>query len=164
MWATRRAAQAGSRRPSASGATASPEIREFAQRLVAYEAAGDSAAGADLLAEVRVAEKLRHPLSRLAGVNGFRMLLVRALTLAKAQVPGLSTVQIEADGSLEGFSDLGNRAEAAGAGVMLIAELLGLLAAFVGEAFTLSLVLDVWPDFPVFDTEPWRKSDRDPAR
>jgi hypothetical protein len=147
-----------------SRTTASPEIREFAQRLVAYEAAGSSPAGTDLPAELRVAEKLRHPLSRLAGVNGFRMLLVRALTLAKAQVPGLSPVQVKADGSLEGFSDLGNRAEAAGAGVVLIAELLGLLASFVGEAFTRSLVLDVWPDFPVFDTEPWRKSDRDPAR
>jgi hypothetical protein len=142
-----------------SRTTASPEIREFAQRLVAYEAAGSSPAGTDLPAELRVAEKLRHPLSRLAGVNGFRMLLVRALTLAKAQVPGLRPVRVKPDGSLEGFSDLGNRAEAAEAGVMLIAELLGLLAAFVGEAFTRSLVLDVWPDFPVFDTEPWRKSE-----
>ena len=100
-------------------------------------------------AEFRVVEKLRHPLSRLAGVNGFRMLLVRALTLAKAQVPGLIAMQVKPDGSLEGFNDPGNRAEAAGAGVMLTAELLGLLAAFVGEAFTLSLVLDVWPGFPV---------------
>ena len=147
-----------------SRTTASPEIREFAQRLVAYEAASDSPAGTDLLAEVRVAEKLRHPLSRLAGGNGFRMLLIRALTLAKAQVPALIPVQVKPDGSLEGFSDLGNQAEAAGAGVMLIAELLGLLAAFVGETFTLSLVLDVWPDFPVFDTNPGGKANRDPAR
>jgi len=142
-----------------SRTTASLEIREFAQRLVAYEAAGDVPGGADLPAEVRVAEKLRHPLSRLAGVNGFRMLLVRALMLAKEQVVSLSPVQVKPDGSLEGFSDLGNRTEAAGAGVTLIAELLGLLAAFVGEAFTRSLVLDVWPDFPAFDTEPWRKSE-----
>src|ERR1700683_4587260 len=122
-----------------SRTTGSPEILEFAQRLVAYEATGDSPAGPDLPAEVRVAEKLRHPLSRLAGVNGFRMLLVRALTLAKAQVSGLSPVHVKPDGSLEGFSDSGDRAQAAEAGVKLVAELLGLLTAFVGDAFTFSL-------------------------
>jgi hypothetical protein len=144
--------------------TPGPEIREFAQTLVAHETAGNSRPGTDTPAEFRVIEKLGRPLSRLAGVAGFRMLLVRALTLAKAQVPCLNPVQVKPDGSLEGFSDLGNRAEAAQAGVMLITELLGLLAAFVGEAFTRGLVLNVWPDFPAFDTEPWRKSDRDPAR
>lgn len=125
-----------------------PEIREFAQRLVAWEAAGDSPPGMGIPAEFRVAEKLRRPLSTLAGVAGFRILLVRALTLAKAQVPGLSPVRVKPDGSLEGFSDPGDRA--AEAGVVLIAELLGLLTAFIGEAFTLGLVRDVWPGFPVF--------------
>jgi hypothetical protein len=139
--------------------TPSPEIREFAQRLVAYEAAGDSLPGTDLPAALRVAEKLRHPLSRLAGVKGFHMLLLRALTLAKAKVPGLDPVQVKPDGSLDGFSDPGNRAQSPEAGGTLIAELLGLLAVFVGEAFTLSLVQDVWPGFPVLDTEPWRKSE-----
>jgi hypothetical protein len=147
-----------------SRTTPSPEILEFAQRLVAYEAAGGSPPGTDLPAEFRVAEKLRRPLSRLAGATGFRMLLVRALTLAKAQVPGLGAMQVNPDGSLEGFSDPGNRARDPEAGVMLIAELLGLLAAFVGEAFTFRLVLDVWPGFPVFDREPWRKSDHDTPR
>jgi hypothetical protein len=51
-----------------------------------------------------------------------------------------------------------------GPNVVLIAELLGLLTAFVGEAFTRSLVLDVWPDFPALDMEPWRERDHDPAR
>ncbi len=137
-----------------SRTTFSPEIRSFAQRLVAYEATEDSPLGPDLPAEFRVVEKLRLPLSRLAGVSGFRMLLVRALTLAKTRVSGLSPVHVKPDGSLEGFSDSGDRAQAAEAGVKLVSELLGLLTAFVGEAFTFSLVLEVWPDFPVFDTEP----------
>jgi len=147
-----------------SRTTPSPEISNFAQRLVAYEANGDSPPGTDLPAEFRIVEKLRRPLSRLAGVNGFRMLLVRALALAKAQVSGLSPVHVKPDGSLEGFSDSGDRAQAAEAGVKLVAELLGLLTTFVGEAFTFSLVIEVWPDFPVLDTEPWRKSDHDAAR
>jgi hypothetical protein len=126
----------------------------FAQRLVACEAAGDGPPGTDIPAAFRVAEKLRCPLSTLAGVAGFRMLLVRAMTLAKAQSPGLASVQVKPDGRLEGSGDLGSHAEIAEAGVVLTAELLGLLAAFVGEAFTLNLVLDVWPDFPVFNKEP----------
>jgi hypothetical protein len=40
------------------------------------------------------------PLSTLAGVEGFRSLLARALTLAKAQVPSLAAVQVKADGTL----------------------------------------------------------------
>ena len=147
-----------------SRTTASPQIREFAQRLVAYEAAGDRPAGTDVPAEVRVTEKLRHPLSRLAGANGFRVLLVRALTLAKAQAPGLAPVKVNPDGSLIGFGDPGNRGQDLETGAVLIAELLGLLAAFVGEAFTLRLVLDVWPGFPVIDGKSWRNSDHDPAR
>jgi hypothetical protein len=132
----------------------SPEIRSFARRLVVYEATGDSPRGTALPAEFRIVEKLRRPLSRLAGVNGFRMLLVRALTLAKTQVSGLGPVHVKPDGTLEGFNDSSDRAQAAEAGVKLVAELLGLLTAFVGDAFTFSLVLEVWPDFPAFDTEP----------
>ena len=101
-------------------------------------------------AVLRVSEMLRRPLSTLAGSSGFRSLLTRALTLAKAQVPGLSAVQVKADGSLEGC-DLDNQDEAAEAGVILIAHLLGLLVTFIGESLMLSLVLDAWPDFPAFD-------------
>jgi hypothetical protein len=81
------------------------------------------------------------------------MLLVRALTLAKAQASGLGPLHVKPDGSLEGFGDFGDLAQAAEAGVKLVAVLLGLLTAFVGDAFTFGLVLELWPDFPVFDTE-----------
>jgi hypothetical protein len=134
-----------------SQTTPSPKIREFAQRLVAYEAVGDNPSGANTPAGFRVAEKLRRSVSTLAGSSGFRSLLARALTLAKAQAPGLGAVQIKPDGSLEGLSDLGNQDQAA-AGVILIAQLLGLLVTFIGESLMLSLVLDAWVDFPVFDT------------
>ena len=101
-------------------------------------------------AGLRVSEKLRRPLSTLVGSSGFRSLLARALTLAKAQAPGLSAVQIKPDGSLEGLSDLRNQDQAAG--VILVAQLLGLLVTFIGESLMLSLVLDAWVDLPVFDT------------
>jgi hypothetical protein len=135
-----------------SRTTPSPKIQELAQRLFAYEAAADNPSEANMPAGLRVSEKLRRPLSTLVGSSGFRSLLARALTLAKAQAPGLSAVQIKPDGSLEGLSDLGNQDQAA-AGVILIAQLLlGLLVTFIGESLMLSLVLDAWVDFPVFDT------------
>jgi hypothetical protein len=135
-----------------SRTTPSPKILELAQGLLAYEAARDNPSGTNMPAGFRVAEKLRRPLSTLAGSSGFRSLLARALTLAKARVPGLSAVQVKPDGSLEGLSGLGNQDQAAEAGVILIAQLLGLLVTFIGESLMLSLVLDAWPDFPVFDT------------
>ena len=142
----------------------SPEIRELAQRLFAYEVAREKPAEANLPALVLAVEKLRRPLVTLAGIAGFRSLLARALTLAKEQVIGLSAVQIEADGSLEVGSDLGNHDQAAEAGVMLIAQLLGLLVTFIGESLMLRLVRDAWPDLPAVDYGSLRKVNYDPTQ
>ena len=126
--------------------TAPPAIRDFARRLIALEAARNEppAAGA-----VRVGEKLRLPLARLAGEAGFRSLMSRALAMAKAEVPSLVAVQVRADGSLEGLDGRGNEQDAAvagEAGVVVVAQLLGLLVTFIGEPLTLRLVRDTWPD------------------
>jgi len=132
--------------------TASPEIQELARRLLAFEAAraNSSAAGVDVAA--RVIEELRLRLIKLAGVDGFRSLLSRALTLAKAEVPLLNTVQVRADGSVEGFDGIeqGRKAGAATqAGTVLVAHLLELLVTFIGAPLTLSLVRDKWPDVSI---------------
>jgi hypothetical protein len=37
--------------------------------------------------------------------------------------------------------------------VVLLAQLLGLLVAFIGESLTLRLVLEVWPKVPLEDLE-----------
>jgi hypothetical protein len=137
----------------------SPEIRELAQRLLAYEVGSDRPAGENLPALAFAVEKLRRPLVTLAGIAGFRSLLARALTLAKEQVTGLSSVRIEADGSLEVGGDLGDHDQVAEAGVMLIAQLLGLLATFIGESLMLRLVRDAWPDLPVVDYSTLEKSE-----
>ena len=55
---------------------------------------------------VVVSEKLRIPLTRFAGAEGFASLLRRALVLASAEVPSLQSVKIGADGRLEGFEQL----------------------------------------------------------
>ena len=74
--------------------------------------------------------------------------LSRALTLAIAEAPGLSAVQVTADGSLEGLGEFESQIDndhAGEAGVILIARLLGLCLALIGEILTLRLVEDVSP-------------------
>jgi hypothetical protein len=126
-----------------------PESRYLAQRLLAYEAvAGENSEPAESAA-FRVCAKLRRPLITLAGVDGFRSLLSRALTLARAEAPNLSSVQVAADGSLKGLDELASQTDKEQARVgaaILIAHLIGLLLTFIGEGLTLRLVQDVWPE------------------
>jgi len=85
----------------------------------------------------------------LAGVAGFRSLLSRALTLARAEAPSLNAVQVAADGSLKGLEGLASQTDkeqARDGGAILIAQLIGLLLTFIGEGLTLRLVQDVWPE------------------
>jgi hypothetical protein len=132
----------------------------LAQRLLAYEAvAGENSERAESAA-FRVCAKLRRPLITLAGVAGFRSLLSRALTLARAEVSSLSAVQVAADGSLEGLGELESQTDkeqARDGGAILIAQLIGLLLTFIGEGLTLRLVQDVWPE-AAFDS---RVSDKE---
>ena len=121
----------------------------MAQRLLAYEAVGDENSAPSESAASRVCAKLRGPLITLAGVAGFRSLLSRALTLARAEVPSLSAVQVAADGSLRGLDELVSQTDkehAREGGVILIAQLVGLLLTFIGEGLTIRLVQDVWPE------------------
>ncbi len=122
--------------------SASPEILELARRLLAYEAARDNSPDAGRDVALRVIEELRLRLIKLAGVDGFRSLLSRAVTLAKAQTASLNTVQVRADGSLEGLDGI----EAGEAGAVLVAHLLELLVTFIGASLTLSVVRGKWPD------------------
>ena len=120
-----------------------PTTRELAQRLLAYEAGVSSAALPNTPAACRVCDKLRRPLTTLAGAAGFRSLLARALTLAKQESPALGAWEVKADGSLEGMNG-----EAAPLGAVLIAHLIGLMTTFIGESLTLRLLHDVWIDLP----------------
>ena len=125
------------------------ESRNLAQRLLAYEAVGDENSAPSESAASRVCAKLRGPLITLAGVAGFCSLLSRALTLARAEVPSLSAVQVAADGSLRGLDELVSQTDkehAREGGVILIAQLVGLLLTFIGEGLTIRLVQDVWPE------------------
>jgi hypothetical protein len=123
-----------------------PETRDLARRLLAYEAVAGKTSVPTESAAFRVYEKLRRHLCALAGVAGFQSLAVRALTLARAEAPSLSAVQVIADGSVQGLGEAEAQIDKDDGGTILIAQLLGLLFIFIGGALTLRLVQDVWPD------------------
>jgi len=128
-----------------------PQTRDLALRLLAYDDAAGKGSEPKEFAVFRVCERLRQPLITLAGVAGFRSLLSRALTLARADAPSLNAVQVAVDGSLQGLDGLRPQVDAdqaREAGIILITQLLGLLVRVVGEAMTLQLVTsEILPDF-----------------
>ncbi len=127
------------------------QTRDLALRLLAYEDAAGKTSESTEFAAFGVCERLRQPLITLAGVAGFRSLLSRALTLARAEAPSLSAVKVGADGSLQGLDGLRppvDADQAREAGIILITQLLGLLVRVVGEPMTLQLVTsEILPDF-----------------
>jgi hypothetical protein len=127
------------------------QTRDLALRLLASETAASKTSEPTEFAAFGVCERLRQPLITLAGVAGFRSLLFRALTLARAEAPSLSAVQVTADGSLKGLDELRPQVDAdqaREAGIILITQLLGLLVRVVGEVMTLQLVTsEILPDF-----------------
>ncbi len=124
----------------------------FAHRLLAHETGAGKPAGAKGSPAFRVCEKLRRPLGRLIGVDGFRSLFSRAVAIGCKEIPWLCELQTKADGSLEGLDKLEAKLEAdavAEGEVMLVGQLLGLLVLFIGPALTLRLLHEVWPDWKI---------------
>ncbi len=108
-----------------------------------------------------VVEKLGLPLATLMGSTGFRTLLLRALTLASAEVTWLQAVQVNANGSLEGLQELRGQLdpkEFRRGKVVLLAQLLGLLVAFIGENLTLRIIRETWPKFSLPNLDSKKKA------
>jgi hypothetical protein len=134
---------------------APPRMRDFAECLIAYETRGNKSSEAKTPV-VFACEKLRPQLVTLMGNTGFRALLSRALALASAEVPWLRAVRVKADASLEGSEELHAQVapeDIVEGGVVLLAQLLGLLATFIGENLTVHLVREVWPNVPLNDLD-----------
>lgn len=139
-------------------------IRQLVEQLLAYEAVRSDPSEANRPAGSRIIEKLRRPLIRLAGIAGFRALLGRALALARAEAPVIASLEAEPDGSLSVLRGPANQEALAEANRVVIAQLLGLLVAFIGAGLTLSIVLEAWPELPPSALELWRNHDEEPAR
>ena len=114
----------------------------WAQSLLVAEALNDLESTSHMPVAVRVSERLRVYLTRVIGIEGFIAMQRRALALARTNVPSLQTVNVAADGRLEGFEELGGAMD--GSASALTAHLLELLVTFIGESATLRLVSDAF--------------------
>jgi len=122
------------------------KTRDLARSLVACETEASATFLQTEPAIVRVYERLRRQLGAPVGVDGFQALASRALALAKSESPRLNAVKVTANGGLLGLGEVESQAAAdedGEAGVNLIAQLLGLFLAFLGEATTLRLIEDL---------------------
>jgi hypothetical protein len=104
-------------------------------------------------------DKLVGLLGKLVGVAGSRALLARALSLAKRETEALTPVSVTEDGTLDGFTG-----KAAEGSPVLIAHLIGLVVTFLGEALTLRLLHDVWPDRTASDILFGERNGNEPAQ
>ena len=124
------------------------QMRDFAARLVAYEAAARKSAGTNSPGSFPVCAKLRPQLATLMGNTGFHALLARALARAVTEVPSLRAVAVGADGCLVAADKTAAPAapaDLARGDAALAAQLLGLLEDFIGENLMRRIMCEVWP-------------------
>lgn len=127
-------------------------MRVLAARLIAYEADGNPLSTPNPPAVFHVCERLRPHLAALMGKGGFHAVLSRALAVTGAEVRWLRVVKVNADGVLAGWDQPEEGAEESKeAGAFLVAQLLGLLIAFIGDNLALRLVREVWPKVSLED-------------
>jgi hypothetical protein len=127
---------------------AAPPMRDLAKRLIAFDTRGNKSPRNQDEDGFQVCEKLRPNLVALVGNEAFHALLAHALALAHAEVPALREVRVQADGTLDMPVEIRARIHADKyfeGRVVLLAQLLGLLVAFIGGNLTLSIVREIWP-------------------
>ena len=135
-------------------------MRSFAKRVMDFEALSNTSSVAQAAAVFPVTDKLRPHLATLMGDGGVRALLSRALLLATEEVSWLEAMQVNADGGLEGFDALGSQldpSEFVEGKVVLLAQLFGLLVAFIGPSLTSRLSGEIWPQIPLIEQDIGRK-------
>jgi len=127
-----------------------------ANRLIANEIRENESPEIKTSEAFYAGEKLRPHLTALTGEGGFRALLLRTLALTYPKFPKLRAVHVNADGSLAGWEELCSQlspAELFDSRVYLLAELLGLLVAFIGEEITQGLIREIWPNVRLDDSD-----------
>ena len=125
---------------------ATPKLRIYAERLIAYEMSRTASSKPDPTTAFVVIETLGPHFGALMGAAGFRALISRALVLANVEVAWLRDLRVREDGSFEGLKELeaqANPEEITAGGIVLLARLLGLLVTFIGEDLTLRLLSNI---------------------
>ncbi len=146
---------------------ATPQMRSVAKLLMNTEISTTSAAKAAGGSMFPVTDKLRPQLEILMSKGGVRALLARALVLASAEISWLQAARVNADNTLEGLEALASErdpAEFFEGRVVLLAQLLGLLVAFIGPSLTSRLIGEVWPQIPLKELDFGKENDREKGR
>ncbi|HEY8758705.1 MAG TPA: hypothetical protein VIN74_09425 [Candidatus Limnocylindria bacterium] len=123
-----------------------PAHRELARWLLAHEMDDRPDPRTPVEAAERVITKLSAGVTLLVSSDGYRALLGRALYLARAEYAILDGVRVgTSDVYLEGLGETGGAYDAL---VALVAQVIGLLARFIGDDLTGNLIQQRWPDAP----------------
>ena len=124
--------------------------RDRAIRLLTHEARGDETAEALAAAAERVCQRLSLHSGKVLGVDTFYVLLARALALVKADFPFIEAVTVDpSQACLKGLRESlreSAASQASDAIVAVMATFLALLAAFIGEEVSLSILVEVWAE------------------
>lgn len=134
----------------------SVSIQTRAKQLLDLETRGTDINSMPFQKTILVCEKLRVPLAKLAGVEGYSLLLKRALSLAAVKVDWLKDISIQDNGTFAGFEtvQVSLRLDQIEAGnCAIVTEFLELLATFIGEPLMVVLLKDAWPDIIQMRTE-----------
>jgi len=123
----------------------------LARRVLLHEAGGRTEPLTLPEAAERVDARLKGRLGGLIGQTGYTILVVRAVRLARGEVPTLEGVTVDtgAEGGLDGIRAfaLASDAGADEAGLTaILAHVIGLLITFIGEDLALRLVREAWPE------------------
>ena len=135
-----------------------PELLQYVSRLIAHESAGKSTV------PFRVGEKLRHPLCKLIGTQGYRSVMDRAIAATRHHTPFFAAFRTAPDGSLVVPALTADPSATAEAETLLVAQFFALLSSFVGHGVLLAVVGTVWPDFRVSESEASKERTYDPSR
>ena len=123
-----------------------PNLDTYAKNLIAYEMSQAVSSEITPTAAFIVIKKLIPHFGALMGETGFRALILRSLMLASAEVVWLRDLRVEKDSSFEGLKELAAKIrpeELAAGGIVVLAQLLGLLMALIGEDLTLRLLSNI---------------------
>ena len=125
-----------------------PKIQQLANRIVDCESQQLPKTTARSESVVRVCEKLRLQLTPLIGTAGYHALITRTLALLSKEHPWNEFARVQPDGTLRLVAPSGTPEsdnlllENAAA---IPAQLLSLLAVFIGEPLATNLALEMWP-------------------
>ncbi len=131
-------------------------MRGVAKQLILADAVRTQPPETGVADAFPVTGKLRPQLATLMGHAGVRALVGRALVLGVEEVSWLRALHVNADGDLEGLAALGAQLDPADyleGRVVLLAQLLGMLVAFIGPGLTSRLVGEIWPQLPLKDLD-----------